>query len=288
MQLPFMNHRAIVLVVILFVTALFWSATNAGVSAQDRLPKPSGHINDFAAVLDAATRDRLEKILENLKQRTQVDLVIATVKTAGSEDLYDYSLRIANDWNVGAPAGSNKSVLLLIAADNGKFFTQVTRSARNYLPEGLIGNMGQRMRPKLETAGFSEGLVNGIRAFANGVGEIHNFTFADLDQRSGENLIVEQTRPRTIESPAVQPTETPAARATETPTPEPTATVAAVAESPQPTATPAASATPQPSETAPVATPSLVLPAPSPSESPQTTESPAAKASPTVSSEIAA
>jgi tetratricopeptide (TPR) repeat protein len=287
MQLPFINQRAIVLVLILSITALFWSGTNAGVSAQEKLPKPSGHINDFAAVLDAATKDRLEKILENLKQRTQVDFVIATVKTAGSEDLYDYSLRIANEWNLGAPAGSNKSVLLLIAADNGKFFTQATRPARTYLPEGLIGNMGQRMRPKLETAGYSEGLLTGIRAFADGVGEIHNFTFADLDQHAAENLIVEQQRPRTVQSPPAQPTETPtatetpAARATETPTPEPTATVAAVAESPQPTATP------QPPETAPVATPSPVLPTPSPSESPQTSESLAAKASPTVATEVA-
>src|SRR5437773_8375981 len=196
MQLPFINLRAIVLVIILAITALLWSGTSVGVSAQDRLPRPSGHINDFAAVLDAATRDRLEKILENLKQRTQVDFVIATVKTAGSEDLYDYSLRIANDWNVGAPAGSNKSVLLLVAADNGKFFTQATRPARIYLPDGLIGSMGQRMRPKLETAGYGEGFLIGIRAFANGVGEIHNFTFADLDQHSAENLIVEQQRPR--------------------------------------------------------------------------------------------
>jgi tetratricopeptide (TPR) repeat protein len=307
MQLPFINQRAIILVIILSITALLWSGTSAGVSAQDRLPRPSGHINDFAAVLDAATRDRLEKILENLKQRTQVDLVIATVKTAGSEDLYDYSLRIANDWDLGAPAGSNKTVLVLVAADNGKFFTQATRPARTYLPEGLIGNMGQRMRPKLQSAAYGEGLLTGIREFANGIGEIHNFTFADLDQRAAENLIVEQkTRARTVESPARQPTETPVApasetpaarvaespvaRATETPTPAPAATVAPPLESPQPSATPEASVSPQaqPSETPVVATPSIVVPAPSPSASPETTETPVAKASPTVATEVAA
>ena len=291
---------------ILSIMALLWASTNAGVSAQDRLPKPSGHVNDFAAVLDAATKDRLEKILENLKQRTQVDFVIVTVKSAGAEDLYDYSLRIANDWNLGGSAGSNKSVLLVVAADNGKFFTQATRQARTYLPEGLIGNMGQRMRPKLESAGYSEGLLAGIRAFANGVGEIHNFTFADLEPHSAENLIVEQQRPRTVQSPAAQPTETPAvqptetpaprptetpaaqptetpaARVNETPTPEPTATVAPAVESPQPAATPESTVSPpaQPSKTPAVATPSM--PAPSPSNSPQTSESPAAKVSPSV------
>src|SRR5438105_11398476 len=107
MKSPFINQRAIAFVLLLSITALFWLGTNEGVSAQDRLPKRSGHLNDFAAVLDAATKDRLEKILENLKQRTQLDFVIATVKSSGAEDLYDYSLRIANDWNIGAPASSN-------------------------------------------------------------------------------------------------------------------------------------------------------------------------------------
>ena len=131
---------------------------------------------------------------------------IATVKSSGSKDLYDYSLEIANDWNRGAPAGPNKSVLLVVAVDNGKFFTQATRSARTVLPDGLIGTMGLRMRPKIESAGYSEALLTGIKTFANGVGELHNFTFADLEQqrpaeKPAENLIAEQRRPRTVASP---------------------------------------------------------------------------------------
>jgi tetratricopeptide (TPR) repeat protein len=236
--------------------------------------------------------------------------VIASVKSVGSEDLYDYSLRIANDWKIGSPSSLNKSVLLVIAADNGKFFTQATRSARADLPDGLIGNMGLRMRPRIETAGYSEGLLAGIKIFANGIGEIHNFAFADLDQRPAEklpaeNLIAEQQRPRTVGSPAAQPAETPVVRTTETPaaqpmetpaarptekpaaqpaetpTPESRPTVAPTAEPTQPAATPEATVSPQPSET-PTPLPTEAPPASSPIASPQTTESPAAQASPSV------
>ena len=293
MKLPFINRRAIVLAVILGITAFFWFWTNPGVHAQGRLPKPNGHVNDFAEVLDATTKQRLEKVLENLKERTDIDFVIATVKSAGAEDLYDYSLRIANDWSIGVSTSPKKTVLLVIAADKGKFFTQATKGARIYLPDGLIGEMGRQMRPKIESARYSEGLLTGIRTFANGIGERTNFTFADLDQRPAEDLIAEQQRPRTVESPAAQPIETPSAQPAQTPaarvqtpTPEATATVApaaSVAESPQPTATPQASVSPQaqPSETPAVATPSLTPSAPPsgrqpPSASPQTTETPAA------------
>src|SRR6266478_126997 len=252
MKLPFINRRAIIFALMLALICLSWFGAHAVVHAQARLPRPNGHVNDLAEVLDAATRDRLEKILDNLQKRTELNFVIATVKTASSEDLYDYSLRVANDWNLGAPAGADKSVLLVVAADNGRFFTQATRSARTYLPEGLIGTMGQRMRARLEKGAYGEGLLIGVRAFADGVGEARNFTFAELDHPPAENLIAEQQRPRTIASPEAQPSETPKA--------EPTA-VAPANASPQPSATPAASASPQtqPAETPAVATPSIAV-----------------------------
>jgi tetratricopeptide (TPR) repeat protein len=302
MKLPFINQRAIVLILILSIVALCSFSMGTGVSAQAKLPKPNGHLNDFGEVLDAATKDRLEKILENLKERSGIDFVIATIKSSGSKDLYDYSLEIANDWNRGAPAGPNKSVLLVIAVDNGKFFTQATRSARTFLPDGLIGTMGLRMRPKIDSAGYSEALLTGIKAFANGVGELNHFTFADLEQQrpAGNvpaDLIAEQQRPRSVASPAVQPSETPAPqptetpapqptetptpRPTETPTPEPTATAAPTAESKLPVATPEASVTPQPTET-PAPSPLETPATPTPIATPQTTESPAAQPSPSV------
>jgi tetratricopeptide (TPR) repeat protein len=303
MKLPFINQRAIIFALMLALICLSWFGGRAVVQAQAKLPRPNGHVNDLAEVLDAATRDRLEKILDNLQKRTELNFVIATVKTASSEDLYDYSLRVANDWNLGAPGGADKSVLLVVAADNGKFFTQATRSARAYLPEGLIGTMGQRMRARLEKAAYGEGLLIGVRAFADGVGEARNFTFAELDHPPAENLIAEQQRPRTIASPEAQPTETPVARPTETPaaqptetpnalptetpkarpteTPkaEPTATVALANASQQPSATPEALASPQtqPAETPSAATPSIAVPAKAtPNASPRTTESPVA------------
>lgn len=290
MTLPFINQRTIILVVIVGILSVFWLATDPGVSAQGRVPKPSGHVNDFGEVLDMTTKQRLETVLENLKQRTGIDFVIATVKSTGAEDLYDYSLRIANDWNIGVPTSPKKTVLLVIAGDNGKFLAHFSRGVRADLPDGLIGDMGQRMRAKIESAGYSEGLLTGIKVFVNGLGERSSFTFADLDRRSAEDLVAAQQRPRVVESPAAQPAqtpsaietpsvqlsetpavravETPTARATETPTPDATATA-----TPEPSGSPPA----QPSETAPPpSTPSpqltenaIAVPTATPLETPQ-------------------
>ena len=148
---------------------------------ETNLPPPRGHVNDFADVLDDASRDRLENILENLKQRSGIDLVVAMVKTSGERDLYEYSLRVANEWNV-AQADQGKRVLTVIAVDTGRFFTQSSRTAQRELPNGLIGYMGRRMRPQFESRSFKEGLLTGIEAFANIVGQTLNFTFETLDR----------------------------------------------------------------------------------------------------------
>src|SRR5450759_52686 len=246
MKPPFINQRTIIFGVLLAITSLFWF----GAHAQGRFPKPSGHVNDFADVLDATTKQRLEKVLENFKERTGIDFVIATVKSSGAEDLYDYSLRIANEWNIGVPTSPKKTVLLAIAGDNGKSLAHISKGARANLPDGLIGDMTQRMHPKIESAGYSEGLLTGIQTFVNGLGERNNFTFADLDQRQAQDLIAEQKRQRMVESPAAQRVETPSAQPVETPSAQPVETPSA-----QPVETPSAQPVETPSAQ-PVETPS--------------------------------
>src|SRR3954468_22467733 len=175
MKSPFLNHRALIFAVLLLMLGVVLTAGSHARAQESRLSKRAGHINDFAEVLDAATRERLEAVLEKLKEKTRFDFVVATIKTAGTEDLYDYSLNAANDWRVGAPAGADRSLLIVIAADNGKFFSQVTRGARIYLPEGLVGEMGQRIREKIKDGGYNEALMTGLRVFVDRLGEINNF-----------------------------------------------------------------------------------------------------------------
>jgi tetratricopeptide (TPR) repeat protein len=273
MKSPLLNHRTTVFALLMIVSVVCLTINPRSGAQNKRLPKRSGHINDFAEVLDAAMKSRLETVLDNLKEKSGVDFVVVTVKTTGGEDLYEYSLQAAGEWNVGAPSGVDKSVLIVLAADTGKFFGQVTRGARLYLPDGVIGEMGQRMRQRIETAGFSEGLLTGVRTFVNAAGETHNFDFASMDPKSGEPLIAEQKRPRTVASPLAEPNASPSPAATEvaSATPAPTVTPEATATpTPTPTESPTAEASPSPTATpTPVVSPSETPAAPTETVSPQ-------------------
>jgi len=277
---PFHNRRALVVATMLAVLCAVLTARSHAGAQETRLAKRAGHINDFAEVLDAPTKERLEAVLEKLKDKTHFDFVIATIKTAGKDDLYDYSLAVANDWKVGAPASSDKSLLIVIAADNGKFFSQVTRGARIYLPEGLVGEMGQRIREKISNGGYSTALMTGVRVFIDRLGEIHNFDFAALDVQRGEDIAQAQ-RPRTVQSPVAEPSANPqpTPAAMETVKAEPTATATPAIEAriePSPTATPSVQSTPtpEPSATASAVPVATSTPSASPAETPSPVESP--------------
>ncbi len=290
MRSPLLNFRAAILASIF---ALFAAAltvySHAGAQAQ-RLPKRAGHVNDFAEVLDTPPKERLEKVLENLKDQTHLDFVVATIKSSGSEDLYDYSLNVANDWRIGAPAANDRSLLIVIAADNGRFFSQVTRGARIYLPDGLVGEMGQRMREKMTAGNYSNALLTGIRVFVDRLGEIHDFDFASLDPQKGETVAQAQ-RPRTVartaEAPeSLVPAATPENSVAATPAATPTPTVATEVNtpSPSPSVTPTVEATPT-SEASATVTPAATQPTPSaqPTETPSPSGTPTPSPEPTAS-----
>jgi len=85
--------------------ALLWPlVAGAERTTEPLLPLPRAHINDFAEVIDSQTEQRLNAVLENYKQQTGIDFVIATVKNSGSRDLYDYSLQLTDEWNLGSRA----------------------------------------------------------------------------------------------------------------------------------------------------------------------------------------
>ena len=138
----------------LLATAIFLLPALAGFSQENQpssytspLPAPSGFVNDYAGVIDAATKQQLEAKLKNLKDTTNpsVEIAVAVVKTTPDRPIFDYSLALARGWKIGSKADDNPSALLLVAIDDRKYFTQISKDIqRQYLvPEFKKGNYGK-------------------------------------------------------------------------------------------------------------------------------------------------
>jgi tetratricopeptide (TPR) repeat protein/uncharacterized membrane protein YgcG len=147
-----------------------------------KLPAPSGHVNDFAGVVNEQARQQLENILANLKVKTGIEFDVATVQSTGGQDISAFSLQLAKDWNVGARTTLKKSLLMVVAVDEKLSFTVFSKSVQSDLPEGVLGEMGQRMRTLIDASQFSEGVNAGVQHFVTSLSHKLAFSADDFDK----------------------------------------------------------------------------------------------------------
>jgi uncharacterized membrane protein YgcG/tetratricopeptide (TPR) repeat protein len=165
------------------------------------LPPREGSVTDFASVLDYAVSKRLENMLANLKERGGIELAIVTVKTTGGKDIYDYSLQIAREWDTGTIQSKGNSVLLVVSTDDGKFMAQISRRARIDLPDGLIGDMGSRMREPFSRRSYGEGLLAGVETFITKMAEKRGFSLDGIEQAQAAAPPSQTTQSTPAETP---------------------------------------------------------------------------------------
>lgn len=132
------------------------------------LPPPTGFVNDFAGVIDPATKQQLETKLKNFKATTnpQIELAVAVVKTTGERAIFDYSLAVARGWKIGSKLDDNPSALLMIAVDDRKYFTQVSKDLEDELPDGVAGSLQRQfLVPEFRKGNYGKGIADTIDAY---------------------------------------------------------------------------------------------------------------------------
>jgi uncharacterized protein len=122
-------------------------AANLFAQAQDQL-KISGYVNDFANVLNAATRTRLTELCTELNQKAQAQIVVVTVRSLEGRPIEDYSIDLATRLGIG-PKQSNRGVLILAAVDDHRYRIEVGYGLEEILPDGKVGGIGRDAVPYL-------------------------------------------------------------------------------------------------------------------------------------------
>ena len=132
------------------------------------LPAPTGFINDYVGVIDAGTKQRLERRLTELKAQTnpQVEIAVAIVNTTGNQEASDYSLAVARGWGIGLKEDDNPSALLFVAVSDRKYFTQVSKDLQDELPDGLAGQLQRQfLVPAFKQQNYGKGIEDTIEAY---------------------------------------------------------------------------------------------------------------------------
>jgi uncharacterized membrane protein YgcG/tetratricopeptide (TPR) repeat protein len=178
------NNRSFSFFVTLISACLLLSGTHLRAQETNRslLPPPTGRVNDYAGVIEASVKERMENMLANLKQRGGIEFVVVTVKSTEGKKIFDYSLQLTREWKIGSMQGKENSLLFVVSTDDGQFITQVSRGFRGEMPDGLLGEMGNRMRPSISSGNYSEALMTAVQTFITQIAERRGFSVEGMEQ----------------------------------------------------------------------------------------------------------
>ena len=130
------------------------------------LPQPQGRINDFAGVIDSASRGQLQSVIDQLEQATTAEIAVVTVKDSGARTPKQLATELFNAWGVGKKA-TNNGFLLLLALKERRIETEVGYGLEGVLTDPITEQVLQEQAvPLLKREDWGGGLLAATRKFS--------------------------------------------------------------------------------------------------------------------------
>jgi uncharacterized protein len=114
----------------------------------------TNYVNDFAGVLDSGTQDRLNDLCRQVDEKAHAQIAVVTVKSVDGQDVVSYAVALYQQWGIGTK-GKDRGVLILLAANDHKYWTTVGYGLEEILPDGKVGGFGREMVPLLKSGDFA-------------------------------------------------------------------------------------------------------------------------------------
>lgn len=119
---------------------------------------PTRYVEDYANVIDAPTERSLNGILQELEQKTGAQYIVLTVETTGGVPIEQFSIELAEKWQLGQK-GKDNGLLFAIAAKDRRYRFEVGYGLEGYVTDQYCGRIGsQVLVPLLKQGNFSQGI----------------------------------------------------------------------------------------------------------------------------------
>jgi len=151
------------------LAVLFCFALVVSLEALQIPKKPHSYITDHAGLLTQNTRTQLESALRQFEQKTSTQVVVATFPSLEGEALEDFSIRLAEAWNIGQKNKDN-GVILLIFQKEQKIRLEVGYGLEGALTDAESGQIIQEaIAPFFKQNQFNQGIAAGVAGIIQAV-----------------------------------------------------------------------------------------------------------------------
>jgi uncharacterized protein len=129
------------------------------------IPAPTGYVNDFARVIDAGTKTRIEAIVKDVQAKSKGEIVVVTLPDLGGRAIEDVGLQIGREWKIGADGaigsqGRNAGAIIILVPKetsgdghvHGRI--EVGSGAEGFLTDATVGAILDEAGPYVQRGDY--------------------------------------------------------------------------------------------------------------------------------------
>ena len=143
-------------------------------------PASKAYVYDFKGSLSASDEAQLNTNFRNFRTSTSNEIILIAPESMCGMDVWDYGVRIGNDWNVGQAEFDNGLVIVYKAKtgdSRGAIAVATGRGLEGAVPDGAAKLIiDKEMIPLFKKGQIAQGISRGVAVFEDLLREEYNFS----------------------------------------------------------------------------------------------------------------
>jgi len=140
----------------LAIVVLAWVACACAESVSQL--QATGYVNDFAQVLDPATKAQIEDIARQVDEKAHAQIALVTIHSLDGADIESFAVDLFKKWGIGAKT-TNRGVLILYAIQDRRARIEVGYGLEPILPDGKVGSFQREAAPLMRSGDYNKALL---------------------------------------------------------------------------------------------------------------------------------
>ena len=127
------------------------------------VPPLNGPVNDYAHIFTASETQELNAYLYSIDRQSDLQIAVLTIPSLEGESLEDYSIRVAEKWQIGQK-GKDSGVILVIAAQDRKLRIEVGYGLEDRITDAQSSRIIRSViAPQFKKREYGKGVLLGVK-----------------------------------------------------------------------------------------------------------------------------
>lgn len=130
--------------------------------AERQLPSLNQPVIDQANILSANEKQNLETQIRNIHNQGKAQIGVIIVPTTGNEGIFDFAMRVAEQWKLGS-AKQDNGLLIAVAVNDRKIHIATGYGLEGVLPDIMVSRIiRNQITPYFKQGQYGQGIQAGV------------------------------------------------------------------------------------------------------------------------------